>query len=67
MPTESDTSGNEPNLELPNLSLGFGRKKRRDPKAAAPAADAPASEDVVEEDTAEQPAPAVTVEEPVVE
>lgn len=29
MPPESETPGNEPNLELPSLGLGFGRKKKR--------------------------------------
>ena len=55
MPTDSDASGSEPNLELP--SFGFGRKKKRRQTADDPAPPAPADVDA-DADTTEAAAPA---------
>ena len=53
MPTESDGTGNEPNLELPSLSLGFGRRKKRAAKAADETA--PIQVDTTNDDLADAP------------
>lgn len=64
MPDSPEKSDNEPDLELPSLRIGFGRKRKKKDRASGPSPDAPPTTDPVAAEPAAEPlAPADPAEE----